>query len=235
MDCPQCNLNNSPQASTCVRCGADLQSKNSRSSPVMSFRPIGSTASQTPPSRSGSAYHPRQDAQSSYKPGQSAYGSNQGYQPQDYRTPANPANYAGQGSTYGQSNPAQNTWSQPTYQSPASYNQPNAPYYGAGQAAGIINCPSCASLLPAGTQVCFNCGVPMAMAGMISDKDKTIVLIICIALGVIGGHHFYVGNTGKGVLYLFTGGLLGFGVIIDVINILNGSFTDNLGRRLRNR
>lgn len=155
MDCPQCNLNNSPQASTCVRCGADLQSKNSRSSPVMSFRPIGSTASQTPPSRSGSAYHPRQDAQSSYKPGQSAYGSNQGYQPQDYRTPANPANYAGQGSTYGQSNPAQNTWSQPTYQSPASYNQPNAPYYGAGQAAGFINCPSCASLLPAGTQVCF--------------------------------------------------------------------------------
>lgn len=231
MDCPQCNLTNTPQATTCARCGTNLRSQNSSSSPVMGFRPIGSASSQTP----NSSYRPQQGSQAPNSPSQSTYSSNQGYQPQDYRTPANPPNYAGQSSTYGQPNTTQNTWSQPTYQSPPPYSQPNAQYYGAGQPAGFINCPSCAALLPAGSQSCFNCGMPTAMAGMISDKDKTTAIILVLTLGVIGGHQFYVGNTGKGILYLFTGGLLGIGTIIDLINILNGSFTDNQGRRLRNK
>ena len=44
---------------------------------------------------------------------------------------------------------------------------------------------------------------------------------------------FYVNKTGMGILYLFTGGLLGIGVIIDLINIINGTFTDSDGLRLR--
>lgn len=52
-------------------------------------------------------------------------------------------------------------------------------------------------------------------------KDIIIQLIICILLGVIGGHKFYKGNIKIGVLYLFTGGLLGIGWIIDIIKLIN--------------
>lgn len=52
-------------------------------------------------------------------------------------------------------------------------------------------------------------------------KDIIIELIICILLGVIGGHKFYKGNIKMGVLYLFTGGLLGIGWIIDIIKLIN--------------
>ena len=52
-------------------------------------------------------------------------------------------------------------------------------------------------------------------------KDIIIELIICIFLGVIGGHKFYKGNIKIGMLYLFTGGLLGIGWIIDIIKSIN--------------
>ena len=52
-------------------------------------------------------------------------------------------------------------------------------------------------------------------------KNKTIELIICIFLGVIGGHKFYKGNIKMGILYLFTGGLLGIGWLIDIIKLIN--------------
>lgn len=52
-------------------------------------------------------------------------------------------------------------------------------------------------------------------------KDIIIELIICIFLGVIGGHKFYKYNIKIGVLYLFTGGLLGIGWIIDIIKLIN--------------
>lgn len=59
-----------------------------------------------------------------------------------------------------------------------------------------------------------------------STRNKTTALLLAIFLGGIGAHHFYVGNTGKGILYIFTFGLLGIGTIIDIINIATGKFTD---------
>ena len=50
--------------------------------------------------------------------------------------------------------------------------------------------------------------------------DKWIALLLCIFLGVFGGHKFYEGKAGMGVLYLFTVGLFGIGVIVDFITIL---------------
>ena len=50
--------------------------------------------------------------------------------------------------------------------------------------------------------------------------DKWIALLLCIFLGVFGGHKFYEGKAGMGVLYLFTGGLFGIGLIVDFITIL---------------
>lgn len=66
-----------------------------------------------------------------------------------------------------------------------------------------------------------------------SDKKKKIALILCICGGFLGLHQFYVGNIGKGILYLFTGGLFIFGWIIDIVKIATGGFRDNVGAPLR--
>lgn len=65
-----------------------------------------------------------------------------------------------------------------------------------------------------------------------SPKNKIIALLTCIFLGAIGVHRFYVGKVGTGILYLFTGGICGIGVIVDIIKILTGSFKDSNGLTL---
>ena len=52
------------------------------------------------------------------------------------------------------------------------------------------------------------------------EMNKWIALALCFFLGVLGAHKFYEGKTGQGILYLFTGGLLGIGVLIDFISLL---------------
>ena len=66
-----------------------------------------------------------------------------------------------------------------------------------------------------------------------SDKKKGTALILCIFGGLFGLHQFYVGNIGKGILYLFTCGIFGIGWLIDLIKIASGSFKDNVGAPLR--
>ena len=66
-----------------------------------------------------------------------------------------------------------------------------------------------------------------------SDKSKKTALILCALLGILGFHYFYVGRIGKGLLYLFTGGLFCFGWIADIIKIATGGFKDNSGHYLR--
>lgn len=51
-------------------------------------------------------------------------------------------------------------------------------------------------------------------------KNKWIALLLCIFLGWFGAHKFYEGKNGMGILYLFTMGILGVGVIIDFIVLL---------------
>ncbi len=50
--------------------------------------------------------------------------------------------------------------------------------------------------------------------------DKWVALILCVFLGVLGGHKFYEGKAGMGILYIFTVGLFGIGIIVDFISIL---------------
>jgi restriction system protein len=66
-----------------------------------------------------------------------------------------------------------------------------------------------------------------------SDKSKKVALILCVLLGMMGFHYFYVGRIGKGVLYLLTGGLFGIGWLIDIVKIATGGFKDNSGQYLR--
>lgn len=51
-------------------------------------------------------------------------------------------------------------------------------------------------------------------------KNKWVTFCLCLVLGFFGAHKFYEGKTGMGILYLFTCGLFGIGVIIDLIAIL---------------
>lgn len=63
-----------------------------------------------------------------------------------------------------------------------------------------------------------------------SDKAWSITLILCIVLGFIGLHRFYVGKAGTAILMLFTLGGFGIWVIVDLITIIINNFTDEEGK-----
>ncbi len=48
-------------------------------------------------------------------------------------------------------------------------------------------------------------------------RNKWVTLVLIIFVGFLGAHKFYEGKTGMGILYLFTLGLFGIGVVVDFI------------------
>jgi hypothetical protein len=64
-------------------------------------------------------------------------------------------------------------------------------------------------------------------------KNKWVAFFLCLFLGTLGIHRFYVGKIGTGILYLLTFGLLGIGALIDFILILVNSFRDKAGYPLK--
>jgi hypothetical protein len=59
-----------------------------------------------------------------------------------------------------------------------------------------------------------------------SDKSRGVALALAVLLGPFGGHRFYVGKIGTGVLMLATVGGLGIWYLYDVILVASGSFRD---------
>jgi len=64
-------------------------------------------------------------------------------------------------------------------------------------------------------------------------KKKIAALLMCLFLGGLGVHRFYVGKTGTGFIWLLTGGLFGIGWLVDFILILVGAFRDKAGYPLQ--
>lgn len=63
-------------------------------------------------------------------------------------------------------------------------------------------------------------------------KKRLVALLLCLFLGGLGIHRFYVGKTGTGIVWLLTAGCCGIGCLVDLIMILCGKFTDKDGNVL---
>ncbi|MDE0164478.1 MAG: TM2 domain-containing protein [Bryobacterales bacterium] len=65
-----------------------------------------------------------------------------------------------------------------------------------------------------------------------SPYNRLAALLLCLILGFLGLHRFYVGKVGTGLLWLFTLGFLSVGVIFDLVLISTGEFRDAEQRRV---
>ena len=51
-------------------------------------------------------------------------------------------------------------------------------------------------------------------------KNKWVAILLCVFLGYLGGHKFYEGKFGMGLVYMFTCGLFFIGIVIDFLALL---------------
>jgi TM2 domain-containing membrane protein YozV len=63
-------------------------------------------------------------------------------------------------------------------------------------------------------------------SGETSEKSRGVALALVTLLGVFGGHRFYVGKTGTGILQAATLGGAGIWWLYDLILVASGSFRD---------
>ncbi|GIG91799.1 TM2 domain-containing protein [Plantactinospora endophytica] len=69
-------------------------------------------------------------------------------------------------------------------------------------------------------------------APAVGEKSWLAALLLCLFLGTIGVHRFYVGKVGTGILMIITFGGFGIWTLIDLIVIAVGKFTDKQGLAL---
>ena len=63
-------------------------------------------------------------------------------------------------------------------------------------------------------------------------KSKWTAFFLCLFLGWLGVHRFYVGKIGTGLIWMFTCGFFFFGWVLDLFIILIGGFRDKAGQPL---
>ncbi len=62
-----------------------------------------------------------------------------------------------------------------------------------------------------------------------SEKSFVTTIVLCVLLGGLGVHRFYVGKIGTGIIMLLTLGGLGVWSLIDLIRIAIQKFKDGDG------
>lgn len=94
-------------------------------------------------------------------------------------------------------------------------------------------CYKCGAEIDDDAIVCVKCGCATKnynanrkYADEVSEKSRLVALLLCIFLGGLGVHRFYIGKTGTGVIWLLTAGCFGIGWIIDIIMIACGKMLD---------
>lgn len=96
-----------------------------------------------------------------------------------------------------------------------------------------IHCPQCGFQLQSNAKFCTQCGAhTSSSAESRSNKSAVTALLLCIFLGSLGLHRFYVGKIKTGILMLLTGGGLGIWTLVDLIQIACCNFTDRENKYL---
>jgi RNA polymerase subunit RPABC4/transcription elongation factor Spt4 len=92
-------------------------------------------------------------------------------------------------------------------------------------------CSSCGEIIKKEAEICPKCGVRQRKAPSSYDVSQNwlICLLLCIFLGYFGGHRFYVGKIGTGILMIVTLGGCGIWTIIDLVMRISGKFSDSKG------
>lgn len=113
-------------------------------------------------------------------------------------------------------------------------------------------CKNCGSVIDQNSKFCSECGTAQnggapqqPVINVINNntnvnknfggyihKSKWVAFFLCLFLGYLGAHRFYVGKIGTGIIWLFTMGFFGIGWILDLIFILLGGFRDKAGQPL---
>lgn len=62
-------------------------------------------------------------------------------------------------------------------------------------------CRDCGKIINLRAEICPGCGCRQIF-GIGSEKNKIVAALLAIFLGGFGGHKFYLGRTGAGILYL---------------------------------
>ena len=68
-----------------------------------------------------------------------------------------------------------------------------------------------------------------------SEKGFVPAILLCLFLGTLGVHRFYVGKIGTGILQLITLGGFGIWALIDLIIIITGNFKDSEGLLIKSQ
>ena len=63
-------------------------------------------------------------------------------------------------------------------------------------------CSSCGEIIKKQAEICPECGVAQSGGTVSSSKGRTTAAIFALFLGAFGAHHFYLGNTGRAIIYL---------------------------------